>query len=279
MTRRITRRGLTTIAGIAAAGLVAAATAPMAGAAPGDPSRQDKAPRPSRPGQDQEGPPKDKLGQHDRELLTRARAKGTQRVTLMVATARARRPRSSRASRPPAAGSPRSATSIGYVSASVPTGQVDALAKAAADPRRRPQRVDPAPQARGRAAAGTRCRRRSGRRPARAPRTTTRTCRPATSGRSPSRAPTTRGTAAASPSASSTPASTSTTRPCRRPAPASARSSTGSRRPTRSSTATARGARCSPRVTGPTFAVPGSAPGPAPAGTYKFNRVRREHHR
>ena len=91
----------------------------------------------------------------------------------------------------------------------MPTDKVDSLASLRLDPRRRPQRVDPAAQARDRAAAGTTPCRRSGRRPAPAPRTTTPTCRPATPARSPSRTPTTRGTAAASRSASWTPASTS----------------------------------------------------------------------
>ena len=76
--------------------------------------------------------PKDKLGQHDRELLTRAQQKGDKRVTVILATEKGST--ASVVQSIKAAGGWISLTSdrLGYVSASVPTGSVDGLAKSAA---------------------------------------------------------------------------------------------------------------------------------------------------
>lgn len=128
------RRGFTTIAGIAAAGLVVAATAPMAGADPGDRSAGIDRTLSSQAPQGKLKKPKanDKLGQHDRELLTKAQDAGTPRVTLMIATERGKA--TSVAKNLAAAGGWVATVSdkYGYVSASVPTGKVDGIAKASA---------------------------------------------------------------------------------------------------------------------------------------------------
>ena len=189
MTRRIARRGLTTVAGIAAAGLVATATAPVAGAATADPTQQGRTrprqplPRRARPRRSQ---PKDKLG----SARPRAPRHGA---------GQGHRPRHGHA------GDAEGADGLGRQG---PQGQrrLDQQGQrplrlrqcerphrqgghdrqGCRRPRRGPQRVHPAPPPRG----GV------GRVPPRlppwprrvpAPRTTTRSCRPATSGRSRSR--------------------------------------------------------------------------------------------
>ena len=132
--RRTARRGLTTVAGIAAAGLVAAATAQTAVAEPGTgQAGAQKAPQAQlAKGKVKKPKPKDKLGQHDRELLTRAQQKGDKRVTVILATEKGST--ASVVQSIKAAGGWISLTSdrLGYVSASVPTGSVDGLAKSAA---------------------------------------------------------------------------------------------------------------------------------------------------
>ena len=139
---------------------------------------------------------KDKLGSHDRELLAKARTKGDKRVTVMLATTKGST--KSVAAAVKAAGGFTATVSekYGYISASVPVGKVDSHRQVRVRPRGRPQRVDPAAQARGRSDPAPRARPPSPV-PARAPRTTTRTCRRATSARWPSRTPTPPGTAAA----------------------------------------------------------------------------------
>jgi subtilisin family serine protease len=128
------RRGFTTVAGIAAAGLVVAATAPMAGADPGDRSAGIDRTLSSQEAQGKLKKPKakDKLGQHDRELLTKAQNAGTPRVTIMIATERGTA--ASVAKSLTAAGGWVATVSdrYGYVSASVPTGKVDGIAKSSA---------------------------------------------------------------------------------------------------------------------------------------------------
>ena len=132
--RRTARRGLTTVAGIAAAGLVAAATAQTAVAEPGSAqSGTEKAPQAQLANDKIKKPtPKDKLGQHDRELLARAVQRGDKRVTVILATEKGAT--ASVVKSIQAAGGWTSMVSdrVGYVSASVPTGQVDSLAKSAA---------------------------------------------------------------------------------------------------------------------------------------------------
>ena len=132
--RRTARRGLTTVAGIAAAGLVAAAAAQTAVAEPGSAqSGTEKAPQAQLANDKIKKPtPKDKLGQHDRELLARAVQRGDKRVTVILATEKGATASVVKSIR--AAGGWTSMVSdrVGYVSASVPTGQVDSLAKSAA---------------------------------------------------------------------------------------------------------------------------------------------------
>ena len=94
--RRTARRGLTAVAGIAAAGLVAAASAQTAVAEPGNgQSGTEKAPQAQLARDKVKKPkPKDKLGQHDRQLLNKAVHDGAKRVTVILATEKAARPRS-----------------------------------------------------------------------------------------------------------------------------------------------------------------------------------------
>lgn len=134
MTRRIARRGLTTVAGIAAAGLVVTATAPVAGAATADPtSKAGKAPSATAStGKAKKVAPKDKLGSHDRELLAKARAKGTQRVTVLLATTQGQTASVVNVLKANGAWISKVSDRFGYVSASVPTDKVDAVSKAAA---------------------------------------------------------------------------------------------------------------------------------------------------
>ena len=218
------------------AGLAAMPMLP-AGAQPSDPDPAASSPI-------KETPARDKLGQADRDLLAEAVADGDKTVTLILATKTGEAARRRGLGRGPR----RHGRQARGPDRLRPRHRADQVRHQGRRPGRRAQgrpqqhhragRPERRPRPRGAVASAG-----SGRR---APRTTTRTCRPARPVRSRSRRATRRATAAASPSASSTPASTSTTRRCRRPRPASARSSTGSPRPTRCSTATAPGARCSP---------------------------------
>ena len=149
---------------------------------------------------------------------------------------------------------------LGYVSASVPTGKVDSLAKSAAI-----LAVDlnesiplPKPEADNAGTASTAA--------VAAPGADTADDNPYMptneTGAVAFKAAHGAGTAAASPSASWTPVSTWTTRRCRRPPPASARSSTGSPRtdPLLEGDGTWRAMITA--VTGPTFTVRAARPGP-----------------
>ncbi|WP_353952161.1 S8 family serine peptidase [Knoellia sp. S7-12] len=134
MTRRPLRRSFTTVAGLAAAALAVTAAAPQAGAAPGDreitiakaPNAQSQNNKPKA------AKPADKLGRHDRDLLEKAVDAKTSRVVVMISTEKGK-----------TAGAVRAITAsggvvatvndrVGYISASVPTGKVDAIAKNAA---------------------------------------------------------------------------------------------------------------------------------------------------
>ncbi|MDF2091151.1 S8 family serine peptidase [Knoellia sp. 3-2P3] len=131
--RRTPRRGLTTVAGIAAAGLVAAATAQTAAAEPGGQSGIDRAPQAqSEKGKLKKPQPKDKLGQHDRELLARAIDDGAKRVTVILATEKGSTASVVKGIEAAGGWISLSSDRLGYVSASVPTGKVDSLAKSAA---------------------------------------------------------------------------------------------------------------------------------------------------
>lgn len=132
--RRTKRRALTTVAGIAAAGLVVAATAPLAGAAPGDRSTGiDKTPSAqASEGKLKKPKAKDKLGQHDRELLTKAQDAATPRVTIMIATEKGKASAVAKTLKASGGWIGTVSDTYGYVSASVPTGKVDGIAKATA---------------------------------------------------------------------------------------------------------------------------------------------------
>ncbi|WP_106298375.1 S8 family serine peptidase [Knoellia remsis] len=132
MTRRRTvRRGFTTVAGIAAAALAVTAAAPPSGAAPGDREiTVAKAPKAqSQTDKVKKAKSGDKLGRHDRDLLEKAQDEGAKRVVVMLATEKGRTAETVKAIE--AAGGVAATVNdrLGYISASVPTGKVDALAK------------------------------------------------------------------------------------------------------------------------------------------------------
>ena len=132
--RRTARRGLTTVAGIAAAGLVAAATAQTAVAEPGTGAAgNDKAPQ-AQLARDKVKKPKekDKLGQHDRELLTKAQQKGDKRVTVILSTDKGSTASVVKSIKAAGGWISLSSDRLGYVSASVPTDTVDSIATSAA---------------------------------------------------------------------------------------------------------------------------------------------------
>lgn len=73
---------------------------------------------------------KDKLGSHDRELLSKAVAKGDKRVTVMIATTQGGTKAAAAAIRAAGGSTATVSEKYGYISASVPVGKVDAVAKA-----------------------------------------------------------------------------------------------------------------------------------------------------
>ena len=73
---------------------------------------------------------KDKLGQHDRELLNTAQQKGTKRVTLMLATEKGATKDVVKAVKASGGWTGMVNDRIGYVRASVPTSKVDKVASA-----------------------------------------------------------------------------------------------------------------------------------------------------
>ncbi len=117
------------MAGIAVAGVVAATVAPVASAEPG--GNVSKAPS-AKAEKDRvkKAQKKDKLGQHDRELLNRAQQKGTKRVTLMLATEKGATADVVKAVKASGGWTGMVNDRIGYVRASVPTGNVDKVASA-----------------------------------------------------------------------------------------------------------------------------------------------------
>ncbi|WP_406832963.1 S8 family serine peptidase [Pedococcus sp. KACC 23699] len=127
--RRTRRRGLTIVAGMAVAGVVAATVAPVASAEPGGgvgkapiaKAQKDKVKKVQK---------KDKLGQHDRQLLATAQQKGTKRVTLMLATQKGATKDVVAAVKAAGGYTGMVNDRIGYVRASVPTGKVDKVAGA-----------------------------------------------------------------------------------------------------------------------------------------------------
>jgi len=134
VTRRPLRRGLTTVAGLAAAALAATAAAPPSGAAPRD--REPtiaKAPTAQSPNSKvKAAKPADKLGRHDRDLLEKAVTAKTSRVVVMISTEKGETAAAVKAIEASGGTVATVNDRVGYISASVPTGKVDAVAKNAA---------------------------------------------------------------------------------------------------------------------------------------------------
>ncbi|MFW5470570.1 S8 family serine peptidase [Knoellia sp. CPCC 206435] len=134
MTRRTLRRSFTTVAGIAAAALAATAAAPQSGAAPGDRELNvAKAPTAQSQTDKVKAPKKgDKLGRHDRDLLEKAVDSKAARVVVMIATEKGQTAAAVKAITANGGVVATVNDKVGYISASVPTGKVDAVAKNAA---------------------------------------------------------------------------------------------------------------------------------------------------
>ncbi|MFW5472897.1 S8 family serine peptidase [Knoellia sp. CPCC 206450] len=134
MTRRPLRRGLTTVAGLAAAALAATAAAPPSGAAPSDREITiAKAPNAQSPNSTpKKAKPADKLGRHDRDLLEKAADANTSRVVVMISTEKGETAAAVEAIEASGGQVATVNDRVGYISASVPTGKVDAVAKNAA---------------------------------------------------------------------------------------------------------------------------------------------------
>ncbi len=113
-------RARVAVAALAAAAVAAGAVSTTASAAE---------PRDKGKGSIKASGKKDKLGSHDRALLGKARAKGDERVTIMIATTKGGAKAAAAAVR--AAGGLTATVSekYGYISATVPIGKVDSVAK------------------------------------------------------------------------------------------------------------------------------------------------------
>ena len=134
MTRRTTRRTITTVAGIAAAALAVTAAAPPSGAAPRD-REITVAKTPKADSQNGKVKPikaADKLGRHDRDLLEKAIDTKASRVVVMIATTKGKTADAVKAIKATGGVVATVNDKLGYISASVPTGKVDAVAKNAA---------------------------------------------------------------------------------------------------------------------------------------------------
>ncbi len=134
MTRRTMRRSFTTVAGIAAAALAATAAAPQSGAAPGDREiAVAKAPTAqSQNSKIKAAKAKDKLGRHDRDLLEKAVNAKTPNVVVMISTEKGQTAQAVKAITASGGTVATVNDRVGYISASVPTGKVDAVTKNAA---------------------------------------------------------------------------------------------------------------------------------------------------
>ncbi|WP_392543638.1 S8 family serine peptidase [Oryzobacter telluris] len=113
-------RARVALAAMAAAAVAAGAVSTTASAAE---------PRPSGKGSIKAQQKKDKLGSHDRELLATARTKGEKRVTIMLATPKGSASAVAKAVRDAGGLTATVSDKYGYISASVPVGKVDAIAK------------------------------------------------------------------------------------------------------------------------------------------------------
>ncbi|HSF98691.1 MAG TPA: S8 family serine peptidase [Ornithinibacter sp.] len=132
MSRRPTHAARTALATLAAAALAAGlvpATATAAGTAEPDPRANVTAPR-ATPDKDvvKRTGPKDKLGQHDRTLLEKARTEGEKRVTLLIATEKGATESVAASVRANGGFTGMTNDRIGYVRATVPTASVEKVA-------------------------------------------------------------------------------------------------------------------------------------------------------
>ncbi len=132
MTPPLPRRARVALASLAAAALTTGAVSSTATAAEPDPNAGVIVPAATA----EKGTPKktertDTLGSHDRALLAQARAKGEKRVTIMVATTKGSTASVAAAVRAVGGVTATVSARYGYLSASVPTDRVDAVAKSA----------------------------------------------------------------------------------------------------------------------------------------------------
>ncbi len=130
MTPSVPRRARVALASLAAAALATGAISTTATAA--EPTAPTAPTATAEKGTLKKADRKDKLGSHDRTLLAQAQAKGEKRVTVMLATTKDSA--KAVAAEVTAAGGFAATVSdrYGYVSATVPTDKVDAVAKSAA---------------------------------------------------------------------------------------------------------------------------------------------------
>ena len=128
MTPSLPRRASVAIATLAAAALATGVVSATATAA--EPDAGATAPTATaEKGPPKTSGPKDKLGSHDRTLLAKAEAKGDKRVTVMIATEKGSAKSVAAAVRAAGGFTATVSDRYGYVSATVPTGTVEALAK------------------------------------------------------------------------------------------------------------------------------------------------------
>ena len=128
MTPSLPRRASVAIATLAAAALATGVVSATATAA--EPDAGATAPTATaEKGPPKTSGPKDKLGSHDRTLLAKAEAKGDKRVTVMIATEKGSAKSVAAAVRAAGGFTATVSDRYGYVSATVPTGTVEAIAK------------------------------------------------------------------------------------------------------------------------------------------------------
>ncbi|HET9020995.1 MAG TPA: S8 family serine peptidase [Ornithinibacter sp.] len=132
MTPPLPRRARVALAALAAAALTTGAVSSTATAAEPDPKVGVTVPTATaEKGTPKKTDRKDTLGSHDRALLAQARAKGDKRVTIMVATTKGSTASVAAAVRAVGGVTATVSARYGYLSASVPTDRVDAVAKSA----------------------------------------------------------------------------------------------------------------------------------------------------
>ncbi|HNV42232.1 MAG TPA: hypothetical protein PKM37_11655, partial [Ornithinibacter sp.] len=132
MPRRSTQPARTALAALAAAALAAglvSTTATSAGAAEPEPRVKVTAPKATADkGTLKKKASKDKLGQHDRQLLEKARSKGEKRVTILLATEKGATKGVAASVKANGGFTGMTNDRIGYVRATVPTSAVEKVA-------------------------------------------------------------------------------------------------------------------------------------------------------